>query len=120
MESQLDKIKQRTRNIKRQQTKRKKRLKDFREQLIKSPNGQLVRDFMVSNKVVGDYRNYVVISGDIVTDYKKKFTLSVTGDDGTKKSFGVEGIALVHKSRLRFVIGKESAAEFWHQIFGRR
>jgi len=81
----------------------------------KTPNGKMILDIMTAHKVNGNFKDYVVIVGSRLVEYRRSYDIKL--EDG--KSLGVNGISLIHKSRLKNVIGDEAAAILWHPILGR-
>ena len=81
----------------------------------KYANGIMIHDLMKAHKVNGNFKDYVVIVGNRLIDYRRSFDITLD-DEGT---LGVDGIALVHKRKLKNIIGEKAAAQLWHPIFGR-
>lgn len=102
----------------RQKLKRETKRKRFEQQAQQSaptPNAKLINDLMVEKRVEGDFKDYVIISGSRLIDWKKSFDIKLDGD----KSLGIDGVALIHKRRLHNIVGDEEASRFWHPGLGR-
>lgn len=81
-----------------------------------SPNAKIIHNLMISEKVNGDFKDYVVLVGKRLVDWQGSYDM-IREADG--KSVGVDGMALVHKSKLAPVIGDELAKHFWRPGIGR-
>ena len=75
-------------------------------------NGQLILDFMVENKVKGSYKDYVILHGSQIIDWLGSYELAIEAE-GDHKSLKTKKTALVHKSKLKNIIGVEAALRFW-------
>jgi hypothetical protein len=80
-------------------------------------NAKVIRDLMAANKVKGKFKDYVVIAGVRLIDWLGSYDILHESEDGLKAA-GINGMALVHKSKLRNIIGEKMAAQFWRN--GRR
>lgn len=80
-------------------------------------NTKMISDLMKAEKVRGNPKDYVVLAGYRLIDWSGEFDLHSQADGGT---VGVEGIALLHKSRLEPVLGAELADHFWSRKLRRR
>lgn len=78
-------------------------------------NAKMINDLMVEDKIKGNFKDYVIISGNRLINWKGSFEIHL--DEGV--TTGVNGVALIHKNKLHNVIGEEEAARFWHPQFGR-
>jgi hypothetical protein len=78
-------------------------------------NAKTIKALMISKKVKGHYKDYVIITGNRLVDWQGTFNITV--DDGY--TLGVDGLALIHKKRLHMIIGDEQAKRFWHPQLGR-
>lgn len=78
-------------------------------------NAKTIKALMVSKKVKGNFKDYVIITGNRLVDWRGTF--SITVDEGHR--LGVDGLALIHKNRLHMIIGDEQAKRFWHPQLGR-
>jgi hypothetical protein len=83
--------------------------------ILPTANAKVIFDLMASTKVKGHYKDYVIIAGKRLMDWRGSFDL--IADDG--KTIGINGMALLHKSKLEKVIGPEMARNFWHAGIGR-
>lgn len=79
-------------------------------------NATIIRDLMIASKVKGKFKDYVVLAGNRIMDWLGSYDVLKQTEDGIK-SVGFHGMALIHKSKLRNVIG-EQADLFWRN--GRR
>lgn len=81
-------------------------------------NAKIIRDLMAANKVKGKYKDYVIIAGNRLIDWVASYDIIKTEDDGSVRSAGVDGMALIHKRNLVNIIGADMASKFWRN--GRR
>lgn len=88
------------------------------QQPAPTANAKIIRDLMVANKVKGKYKDYVIIAGNRLIDWVASYDIIKTDEDGSVKSAGVDGMALIHKRNLSNIIGEEMASKFWRN--GRR
>lgn len=113
------KKKQRQRLNKRaRQEKRLQGRHDEKKKRVEAPptaNGRKIRDFMIAHKVNGNFRDYVIFSGDAFIDWLG--TYKAVAEDGNP--IRVEGTALIHKKKLKNLVGDKAAKKFWHPVFGR-
>lgn len=77
-------------------------------------NGRIIADMLHNEKIRGNAKNYVVVSGSSLLDFGGTYDMRI--DDAELK---VPSVALVHKRNLRKIIGDEQAARFWKPGFGR-
>jgi len=80
-------------------------------------NAKVIRDLMLANKVKGRFKDYVVIAGTRLMDWLGSYDILHESEEGLKAA-GINGMALIHKSKLVNIIGAEMAAQFWRN--GRR
>lgn len=80
----------------------------------RTTNGRIIADMLVREKMGGNPRDFVILSGTSMLEYNG--TWEVQLDDGYKLRF--TGVLLVHKRKLHTFIGAEQAARYWH--LGRR
>lgn len=78
-----------------------------------SSNAKLIFQFMKTNKIKGDYRDYVLISGDRLINWDNSYNCET-------KNIEKDGIKLVHKRNLKNILSEENAAVFWHPKLGRQ
>lgn len=84
--------------------------------LPKTPNGKLILSLMESKGVKGNWRDYVAFSGPRLIDAHGSWDMfSVKGD-----ALGIDGVALIHKSALKGIIGDKFASRFWNDKLGTR
>lgn len=81
-----------------------------------TPNAKIIRDLMITQKIRGGFKDYVVIVGKRIVDWQGSYDM-VTENGQT---VGVKNMALVHKSKLHNIVGAELAARFWRPGIGRR
>lgn len=60
----------------------------------------------------GRYKDFVIIYGSRLIDWLGSYEIRVRDGDEVKK-YGVDGMALIHKSKLKSIIGAEAAEKFW-------
>lgn len=77
-------------------------------------NGRVIADMMHSEKMRGNVRDYVVLSGNTLIDFHGTFDMR---KDGGKLS--VPKVCIVHKRNLYKFVGYEQAERFWKPGFGR-
>ena len=82
---------------------------------VKTPNGRHIVKLMIEEKIKGNYKDYVIIIGDQLLDWRRTMTMKTT--EGA--SVGVNQPVLVHKSKLKNIISQEAAETFWHPRYGR-
>lgn len=106
------------RKLQKKYEKEKKRKKDKEAKILasaKTQNGRHIAQALVDTKTRGDYRDYVLIFEDQLIDWNKTMTLKAEDDKAVK----VPKPVLVHKSKLKKIVGEAAAAAFWHPTFGR-
>jgi len=81
-----------------------------------TPNAKMILDAMRSEGVKGNYRDYVLLVGDRLIDWKGSHNIVTI--DGNKPAH-VSGIRLMHKRNLKNVLPEDIAAMFWHPKMGR-
>lgn len=82
---------------------------------LRGPNAKKIVDFLKSEGIKGDYRDYVLFVGDRLIDYRKSHNIA-----GLRvKQTNQVGIALVHKKQLIHLLPKKIALLFWHPTMGR-
>jgi hypothetical protein len=99
---------------KRKQTspKMKRKLKP-----AESASGRMIQDLMRSVGADGSYKDYVVIAGNRLVDWRGSYDIKRAEDS---KSVGIpDGVALIHKRKLKNVIGDGAAKMFWRPGVGR-
>ena len=79
-------------------------------------NAKVIRDLMIAQNIRGNFKDYVVIAGKRLVDWQGSYDL-VREEDGA--TVGVNGMALIHKSKLGNVVGLELARNFWRPGIGR-
>jgi predicted S18 family serine protease len=94
---------------------RKERAKEQPSLSTRYPNGKAIEDMMKQEKIKGDYRDYVMIFQDRITDYRGSYNIRTTNDE----KVGTERLVLMHKRNLRNIIGEEASRQFWHPQVGR-
>ena len=77
-------------------------------------NGRIIADLMHSEKMRGNAKDYVILSGSTLLDFNGTFDMRQ--DEG---ALSVPKVCLVHKRKLHNIIGEEQAARFWRPGFGR-
>jgi hypothetical protein len=84
---------------------------ESKKMLMPTANASRIYDLMKARKVKGKYKDYVIICGSRLIDWLGSYEIRV--DDGDEiKRCGTESMVLVHKSKLKEVIGK-AAEKFW-------
>lgn len=63
-----------------------------------------------------DYKDYVVITGNRMMDWKDAFNVSKT--DG--KAFATNAVMVLHKSKLHGIVPPRVADMFWNKALGTR
>jgi len=84
-------------------------------QHLPTTNAKIIRELMVESKVKGHWKDFVVIAGKRLMDWRGSYDM--TAEDG--KSIGVDGMVIIHKSKLAKVVGEETALNFWRPGIGR-
>ena len=85
------------------------------KRIYNTTNGRIIADMLFSEKMKGNPRNYVVLSGSSLLDYNGTYEINL--DDGYKLRFS--GVLLVHKRKLHHFIGDAEAGRFWRRGLGR-
>lgn len=83
--------------------------------LIKTTNGRIIADMMHAQKLKGNPRDYVILSGASLLEFNGTYEVKI--DDGAKLKFA--GVLLVHKRKLHHFIGEGEASRFWRARIGR-
>jgi hypothetical protein len=83
-----------------------------RKPVLPTANAKMIYDLMKEKKARGKYKDHVIIVGSRIIDWLDTYEMAITNEFGVK-SYGVDGIALVHKSKLSKLIGEEAAKKFW-------
>lgn len=96
--------------IAKQQAAKARELKAQKQKAPPTANAKMIRDLMVATGVKGDYRDYVIIAGMRLVDWLGSYDIR---SDEHLGSVGINGMALLHKSKLRNAIGGELASNFW-------
>lgn len=73
---------------------------------------------MLANRVKGNHKDYVIITGSRLMDWSGSYDIRHSAD-GKIVQAPASAVALIHKSKLRNVIGEEAASAFWRTSFGR-
>jgi hypothetical protein len=81
-----------------------------------TPNGQLIQDLIDKAQVKGFYKDFVVIVGRRLVDWTGSWDMY--GSDG--QSIGIEGVKLLHKSKLKGLIEGPLLDKLWHPTLGSR
>lgn len=110
-----DKKKKKSKEVTEKRAAARKEKNERRMATAKTQNGRHIIQLMIEEKVRGDFKDYVIIVGDQLLDWRKNMTL--TAQDGL--SVRVANPVLVHKSKLKNIISQEAAEAFWHPVFGR-
>jgi hypothetical protein len=76
-------------------------------------NAKMIHDLMVERKIKGKYKDYVIIMASKLIDWLNTYEIAITLKTGEMKRCGVNGIALLHKSKLKNVLDEETAKKFW-------
>lgn len=108
----------RGRDKKRDKRKRKEKKRGPKDaQIRKAPttNGRLIQDLMTSRQVKGSFKDYVIIAGNRMIDWVESWDVFTPSGD----PLGIEGVVLIHKSKLDTVIDSKFAEKFWHPKHGR-
>jgi hypothetical protein len=98
---------------------KKRKLKTVRKNRGKPPttsDGKNIKELMIEEGIKGDYRDYAILLDDKIIDYKK--TIVVSTKDGKPITLSSE-LALIHKKKLRNLVSKDVAEQFWNLIYGR-
>ena len=82
-------------------------------------NGRIIADLMHSEKMRGNLKDHVILSGSSLLDYSGTFEMLIKDDDGADQKLSVSSVCIVHKRRLHKIIGVEQAERFWKPGFGR-
>ncbi len=118
----MDKKKREKIVAKKLEIRRQKRMKEEAKEKAKVatyhkyPNGKNVYECMVGAGYGGDVRDYMVLVGNRMIDYKGSYDMVLSGG---KVGVGDDEIRVVHKKLLKNIIGKTAALRFWHPTFGR-
>jgi len=75
-------------------------------------NACRIHGVMKARKLKGKYKDHVIIVGSRLIDWLGSYEIRVDDEDGLKR-YGVDGMALIHKSKLKNIIGEEVASKFW-------
>lgn len=119
----MDKKKREKIVAKKLEIRRKNRTKEEKKECAKTavyhkyPNGKNVHECMVGAGYSGDVRDYMVLVGNRMIDYKGSY--DIVFESGGKVGVGDDKIRVVHKKLLKNIIGKTAALRFWHPTFGR-
>ena len=105
-----------TRKPKKAKSKPRTAAKAKPARVIPTTNGRLINNLMIARSAKGDYRDYVLFTGSTIIDWLGSWDAFTM--DGVP--VGVEGVALVHKSRLHSVVGEKWASKFWNKTLRRR
>lgn len=80
--------------------------------MISTENGRMIYNLMLSRKIKGRYKDYVIINASRMIDWLGSYEIMDTRN-GTLESFTINGVALIHKRNLYKILGKEVADKFW-------
>lgn len=83
-----------------------------RESPAPTANAKMIIDLMKSRKLKGKFKDHVIIVGSRLIDWLGSYEIRIE-EEGEMKKFGVDGVALIHKSKLKNIIGEEPASKFW-------
>lgn len=111
-----EKLEKRRKKLRAERDKEKQKFAAYN----KWPNGKLIYEMMKSNGVRGDVRDYVVLTPKSMLDYRGSYNVvykEVGGEFGIFKMGG--DVYLIHKRKLKNVIGEEASKKFWHPKIGR-
>lgn len=78
-------------------------------------NGRIIADMLHTEKIRGNPKDYVILSGASLMDFDGTYEMRHDGG-----SLSVPSVHLVHKRRLHNIIGAKQAARFWVPGIGRR
>lgn len=81
-----------------------------------SANAKIIRDLMSQSGLKGNYKDHVILAGKRLVDWQGSYDL-VREVDG--KTVGMDGMAIIHKSKLEALLGSELARDFWRSGIGR-
>lgn len=98
--------------------KKSKRIKkdeiDKKEALAsRYPNGKIIYKYIKETKAKGTFKEYMLIIGNRMLDYRDSYNVII--ENRTES----DNIYLLHKSKLKNLIGEEEALKFWHPKIGR-
>src|SRR5690606_26891778 len=93
----------------------KARLEKAAKEHLPTANARIIRDLMLTQKVRGNWKDYVVLAGKRLIDWQGSYDM-VTQDG---KTIGVKSMWLVHKSKLTKIVGEQLASQFWRSGIGR-
>lgn len=85
---------------------------ESKKMLFPTTNAEQIYNLMKARKIKGKYKDYVIIFGSRLIDWLGSYEIRVRDGDEVKK-YGVDGMALIHKSKLKSVIGEDEAEKFW-------
>lgn len=106
------------RNRKSEKQKIKERNERKEQRWSKYQNGREIFVLMKDNGIKGDVRDYMILTENMMIDYRSSYTVPVVSSDGRGLlNFGAE-LKLVHKKNLYKLIG-EAAKRYWHPFLGR-
>jgi hypothetical protein len=74
-------------------------------------NAKKIANVMKIKGVKGKYKDHVIFVGDMMLDWLGTYGMVVNGKSQISVSDG--SVLLVHKSRLRAIVGEEAAKRFW-------
>lgn len=86
---------------------------DDNKRVVETKNGQFIYDLMVERKIKGKYKDHVILMDDLLIDWLDSYGMKYTRDNDIVVKATINGIALIHKSKLCFVLGKEIGEKFW-------
>lgn len=92
--------------------KNKFRNKKQKKQIVyPTSNAKLVGDTMKLMKIRGNYKNYIVFTGNAMFDWLGTYKIKVKNNNEEK--IGLDKTFIVHKKFLSSVIGEKEAKLFW-------
>lgn len=109
MASKIKKIKKKISEKKRLKKRKKNKIQN-RLSLIKSKHGKKIYEAMMEENIDGNYKDYVLLINDDLIDWQR--TAKIVTDDENKAPLRVKGVQLVHKRKLKNIIGV-AAQQFW-------
>lgn len=111
-----EKLEKRRKKLRAERDKEKQKFAAYN----KWPNGKLIYEMMKSNGVKGDVRDYIVLTPKSMLDYRGTYNVVYKE---TNDEFGIfklgANVYLLHKKKLKNIIGEEASEKFWHPRFGR-
>lgn len=94
---------------------REERKKKWRQEAKLTQNARMIINIMAENKIRGSYKDYILIVGNNLIDWKRSYNVTIKRDAES----GSVGVLIMHKKNLKNVLPAAMAAEFWHPTLGR-